>query len=160
MGHSPPEHARRALTLIGLAVVAVLVAGAVYLRPLLAAHGGLGAALFVDADHGAVSVPGDSPGNAAVYLTRDGGRTWRTHAGGSASAIVSAPGAGPLVVGRLGAEDAVHVSGDGRRTWRSLPAPGLAGGGAGIAATARVLLRSRDGGAHWEEVQQPPRPSG
>jgi photosystem II stability/assembly factor-like uncharacterized protein len=137
MDLSPGERARRAATLIGLAVVAVLVAGVVYRRPRRAApagppaprpapppqRSGLGSSVFADADHGAVSMYGGAPGNSAVYLTRDGGRTWTRDAAGPGAVILSPPGATALVVGRLGPDAAVRVSDDGGRSWRTLPAP-------------------------------------
>jgi len=89
--------ARRALTLMGLAVVALTAAGAVYLgpglvrsvqstsqppapRPTAVPRLQLRMAFFGDADHGAVTMIGPSP---AIYQTSNGGHTWIKHPPGA-----------------------------------------------------------------------------
>jgi hypothetical protein len=121
--------ARRALTLIGLATVAVTAAGAVYLGPGLlrsASHQPptptaapklpLVVASFGDADHGAVTMGG--PFSPAIYETSNGGRTWTKQQ------------LGALTMTFLDREHAVawgpgqlETTADSGKTWRSCPAP-------------------------------------
>ena len=125
--------ARRALTLIGLAVVSITAAGAVYLGPGLvrsvqsarqqpappptaAPRLQLMMASFGDADHGAVTMIGAS--SPAIYQTSNGGRTWTKHP----------PGA--LAMTFLDRDHAVawgqaqlETTTDGGQTWRSSQVP-------------------------------------
>ncbi len=95
------ERRRRALAWIVVAVLGVLVAGMVYLRPSLLPPATastaktrsspptwrLVTAFFTDADHGTAWLTGFGPSPNAAYLTADGGRTWRLAARGSGGAF-------------------------------------------------------------------------
>ncbi|HKF76987.1 MAG TPA: hypothetical protein VKF59_12645 [Candidatus Dormibacteraeota bacterium] len=132
---------RRALAWIGLAALAVAVAGVVYLRPTLgtpAASPSPAAspaaallpvqAVFVDDLRGVVFGPsvraGVVTGPLVLIATRDGGRTWRQLRGLSG---LSSPGPGLLLAHGTPAAgaDAVEVSADGGQSWRPLPIPAL-----------------------------------
>lgn len=125
---------RRALTLIGLAVVGITAAGAVYLGPGLVRSVRSASqpptppptsaprlqpvmASFGDADPGAVTMGGPSS-PPAIYQTHKGGRTWSKHPSGALTMTFldrdHAVAWGP---GRL------EISADGGQTWHSSPAP-------------------------------------
>jgi len=135
------QRVRRALTLIGVAALGLLAAGIVYLRPSLSAPatpsvpraGGLRQVAqpvffnvsFGDAQHGAVQVfsPGNQPDRPApIYLTSDGGRTWRP------IARRAYPISGVTFVGQrrmlaeeaAGGTPALVTSEDDGRTWQPL----------------------------------------
>jgi hypothetical protein len=180
--------ARRALTLIGLATVAVTAAGAVYLGPGLvrsASHQPptptaaprlpLVVASFGDADHGAVTMGG--PFSPAIYETSNGGRTWTKQQ------------LGALTMTFLDREHAVawgpgqlETTADSGRTWRSCPPPfssgpfdiligaGVIGGPTFLDPTNAwwldagpgppTLWHSIDGGSTWRRLAGAGIPSG
>ncbi|HYW26666.1 MAG TPA: hypothetical protein VE953_21010 [Terriglobales bacterium] len=178
---------RSAAAWIGLALVLVVVAGVVYLRPTRTSpvetarttFAGprdelLGGASFADADRGAVTVtrfpPG--PGNPiAHYATSDGGRTWSR-----SDEIVYEP---PMAVEwRGGLGGAARVSADDGRTWRPLAVPevdatstlptfldarhGLWVVRAGLAGQPleNKLWRTDDGGGSWRRLTAAGLPGG
>jgi photosystem II stability/assembly factor-like uncharacterized protein len=168
--------ARRALTLMGLATVAVTAAGAVYLvrsashlspTPTAPPRLQLVMASFGDADHGAVTMGGSS--SPAIYETSNGGRTWTKHQ------------LGALTITFLDRDHAVawgpgqlETTADSGQTWRSRQAPFslessgfLSGAGVSVGPTfldpmnvwwldagpgPPSLWRSIDGGSTWRQL--------
>lgn len=172
--------ARRALTLMGLATVAVTAAGAIYLGPGLvrsashqpptptaAPRPPLVMASFGDADHGAVTMGG--PFSPAIYETSNGGRTWtKQQLGALAMTFLDREHAVAWGPGQL------ETSADSGKTWRSCPAPFSSGSfgfliGAGAIGGPTFLdpksawwldagprppslWRSIDGGITWRQL--------
>ena len=125
--------ARRALTLMVLAVVAMTAAGAIYLGPGLvrsvqstsqppaapptpAPRLQLATASFGDADHGAVTMI--APMSPAIYQTSNGGRTWIKHPPGAlAMTFLDRDHAVAWGQGQL------ETTTDSGQTWRSSRTP-------------------------------------
>lgn len=131
---SAPTPARRALTLIGLAVVAVMAAGAIYLGPGLVRSVRSASqppappptaaprlqpvmASFGDADRGAVTMAAP-PSPPAIYQTHNGGRTWSKHPSGAVTmTFLDRDHAVALGPGQL------ETTADSGQTWRSSQVP-------------------------------------
>jgi photosystem II stability/assembly factor-like uncharacterized protein len=128
----------QALTIFGAAGLAILVAGAIYLRPSLTAPaiqrvpassgviaGSLDGVSFGDADHGAVEVIGFHGGIPETYFTADAGRSW-TRMPAAIDAVISVQFFGPRrVMARTAGPsgDTLRLSEDGGHTWRLLATP-------------------------------------
>ena len=134
----------RALTIFGLAGVAMLVGGAIYLRPSLTAPtvdrvpassgviaGSLGGVSFGDADHGAVQVIRLQGGFPETYLTANAGTSW-TRLPAPSVAVVSVQFFGPRrVMARTwgpSSRGTLQRSEDGGHTWRLLATPPIQSG--------------------------------
>ena len=138
----------RALAWIVVAVLGVLVAGVVYLRPSISPPAAastaktrsspslawrLSWAFFTDADHGTAQLAGFGPSPTRTYLTADGGRTWRLVARGSGGGFAYAYYFDSHTVFEQTTRGALppftsvstRISIDGGRTWRSLVDPRL-----------------------------------
>ncbi len=136
----------RALTIVGLACLAVLAAGVAYLRPSvnLAAPASQRAAVsaplfptqlagvsFGDAEHGAVQLLALRGGLPETYLTANGGRSW-TRFQATFNTVTSMQFFGPKraiarTMGPIGATT-LRLSEDGGRTWRALTTPPVQSG--------------------------------
>ena len=149
----PPHEgrrARRAQLVIASASACLLLAGALYLRPELAGPNrpSAGAATaeplqlvtasFLDEGQGAVSLYDPTARTGAVYLTADGGASWRRVYSGS-------EGYGLVAffdrqhAGLRSFPSGYRLTADGGRTWRSVQPPG------GASAACLVFLDPQHG---------------
>ena len=139
------DRSRRAQGWIGVAALAVLVAGVVYLRPSLGPPAAasptavrpplapavwtLASVTFGDEDHGVVgfyrmNLPG--PGPITSFLTSDAGRTWRQLAGDPGGIAVAGFLDGRTVLlqtATRGGPTNTRLSEDSGHTWRRLSDP-------------------------------------
>ena len=137
------DRSRRAQAWIGVAALAVLVAGVVHLQPSLGppaaasppaarlplapAGWRLGSVSFGDVDHGAVQFYTSAPGLSTTFLTSDGGRTWQPASGDRTGFALAGFLDGRTVLVQTSSTGAgpphTRLSDDGGHTWRTLIDP-------------------------------------